>query len=61
MSVSLLLVVIGIVGIVLTQTGTLADGWVYAAFGLAVIGAVSAMLQTIIRDKAGDDIDEAKL
>jgi Sec-independent protein secretion pathway component TatC len=61
MSASLLLVVVGVVGIVLTQADKLSDGWVYASFGLAVIGAVTAMIQTFIRDKAGDDIDEAKL
>lgn len=61
MSASLLVVVVGVVGIVLTQAGVLSRGWVYASFGVAVLGAVSAMIQTFIRDKTGDDIDEAKL
>jgi hypothetical protein len=59
--VSVAAVVIAIIGIVLVQTEVLTDAWVYAFFGLGAIGAASAMLQTIIRGKAGDDIDEAKL
>jgi hypothetical protein len=59
--VSTLAVVVAVVGIVLVQTGALADAWVYAFFGIGAIGALSAGVQTIIRAKAGDDIDEAKL
>ena len=59
--VSTLAVVVAVVGIVLVQTGALADAWVYAFFAIGAIGALSAGVQTIIRAKAGDDIDEAKL
>jgi hypothetical protein len=61
LTVSILAVVVAVVGVVLVQTGVLADAWVYAFFGLGAIGALSAGVQTIIRAKAGDDIDEAKL
>jgi hypothetical protein len=54
-------VAVAIVGIVLVQTDVLADAWVYGFFGLGAIGALSAGVQTIIRAKTGDDIDEAKL
>jgi hypothetical protein len=59
--VSTLAVVVAVVGIVLVQTDVLADAWVYGFFGLGAIGALSAGVQTIIRAKTGDDIDEAKL
>jgi hypothetical protein len=61
LTISILAVVVAVVGVVLVQTGVLADAWVYAFFGLGAIGALSAGVQTIIRAKAGDDIDEAKL
>jgi hypothetical protein len=61
LAVSILAVLIAVVGIVLVQTDVLADAWVYAFFGVGALGALSAGLQTIIRAKAGDDIDEAKL
>jgi hypothetical protein len=61
LTVSILAVVVAVVGTVLVQAGVLADAWVYAFFGLGAIGALSAGVQTIIRAKAGDDIDEAKL
>ena len=54
-------VVVAIIGIVLVQTEVLRDAWVYLFFGIGALGAASGMLQTIIRGKAGDDIDEAKL
>jgi hypothetical protein len=54
-------VVLAVVGIVLVQAGTLPDAWVYAFFALGVLGALSGMVQTIVRGKSGDDIDEAKL
>jgi hypothetical protein len=58
---SVLAVAVAIAGIVLVQADVLADAWVYAFFGLGAVGALSAGVQTIIRAKAGDDIDEAKL
>jgi hypothetical protein len=61
LTASVVAVAVAIVGIVLVQTEVLGDSWVYLFFGLGAIGAASAMLQTIIRGKAGDDIDEAKL
>ncbi|MFC5677453.1 hypothetical protein [Aeromicrobium endophyticum] len=59
--VSVAAVVIAVVGIVLVQTEVLADAWVYPFFMVGAIGALSAGVQTIVRAKAGDDIDEAKL
>lgn len=61
LAASVAAVVIGLVGIVLVQTEVLSDAWVYGCFAVAAIGAVSAMIQTIVRGKAGVDIDEAKL
>ena len=60
-AVSVLAVVIAIVGIALVQAGTLSRPWIYGFFVLGALGAVTAMLQTILRNKTGDDIDEAKL
>lgn len=54
-------VLVGVVGIVLVQADVLRDAWVYVAFAVAALGAVSAMIQTIVRGKSGDDIDEAKI
>lgn len=58
---SVLAVVIAIVGIAIVQAGGLSRPWIYGFFVLGVLGAVTAMLQTILRNKAGDDIDEATL
>jgi hypothetical protein len=58
---SVLVVAVGIVGIVLVQVDVLDRPWVYGSFAVAALGAVSAMIQTIVRNKSGDDIDEAKL
>lgn len=54
-------VVIAIVGLALVQGGTLSRPWLYGFFILGALGAVTAMMQTILRSKAGDDIDEAGL
>ena len=54
-------VVAAVVGIVLVQTEVLGDAWVYVFFAVGALGAVSAMVQTIVRGKMGDDIDEAAL
>jgi hypothetical protein len=59
--VSLVAVAAAIVGVVLTDAGVFGDRFVYGFLALGAIGAVSAMIQTIVRGKAGDDIDEAKL
>lgn len=61
LAASTVAVVVAVVGIVLVQTGALADAWVYPFFMIGAIGALSAGMQTIIRAKSGDDIDEAKL
>jgi hypothetical protein len=61
LTVSVLCVVIAIVGIALVQAGTMSQWWAYGFLVLGLIGAATAMLQTMMRNKAGDDIDEAKL
>jgi hypothetical protein len=58
---SLLAVVLAIAGMLMTDANVFGDRWMYGFFALGAIGAVSAMAQTIVRGKAGDDIDEAKL
>jgi TRAP-type C4-dicarboxylate transport system permease small subunit len=35
--------------------------WAYGFLVLGLLGAATALLQTMMRNKAGDDIDEAKL
>ncbi len=60
-AVSIICVVVAIVGIVMVRADTLSRPWAYGFFVLGALGAVTAMLQTIMRNKAGDDIDEAKL
>jgi hypothetical protein len=59
--VSITAAVVGIAGMLLTDGGVFADRAMYFFFALAAIGAVSAMIQMIIRSKRGSDIDEAKL
>lgn len=61
MVASVLTVVAGIVGIALVQADVLGRMWVYLFLAVAILGAVSAMVQTILRNKAGDTIDEATL
>lgn len=58
---SLLAVVVAVAGMLLVRSGSLAGAWIYGFFAVGVLGAVSGMLQTIVRNKAGDDIDEATL
>ncbi|WP_456697111.1 hypothetical protein [Aeromicrobium sp. P5_D10] len=56
LTASVIAVIAGIIGIV-----ALHGMWVYAAFVVAILGAVTALLQTIVRNKAGDEIDESGL
>ena len=61
LALSVASVVIAIVGLALVQGGTLSRPWLYGFFILGALGAVTAMMQTIMRSKAGDDLDEAEL
>ncbi|MCW2800665.1 MAG: hypothetical protein JWQ70_2137 [Aeromicrobium sp.] len=61
LTLSVLCVVAAIVGILVVQAGCLSRPWVYGFLVLGLLGAVTAMLQTIMRSKSGDKIDEAKL
>jgi hypothetical protein len=58
---SIVAAVVGIAGMLLTDGDVFPNRAMYFFFALAAIGAVSAMIQMIIRGKAGDSIDEAKL
>lgn len=53
--------VLGIIGMLLTDGDVFPDRAMYFFFALAAIGAVTAMIQMIIRTKGGDAVDEAKL
>lgn len=45
-------VILGIIGIsVLTRP------WLYAALAIAILGAITALIQTIARGAAGDQVD----
>jgi len=52
---------LGIAGMLLTDGDVFPNRAMYFFFALAAIGAVSAMIQMIIRGKRGDTVDEAKL
>lgn len=56
MAVSVTAAALGIVGIIV-----LPALWRYAALVVAILGAVTAMMQTIVRNYAGDEIDESEL
>lgn len=58
MSIAVLAVAVGIVGIVLVRADQMPRTWAYAFLAIALIGAVAGMLMTIARNVAGDDIDE---
>jgi hypothetical protein len=61
LTVSVALVVIGIAGVLLADGGVFPGRTTYFFFAAGAIGAVTAMIQTLVRMKSGDDIDEAKL
>jgi len=56
LAVSVTAAALGIVGIIV-----LPALWRYAALVVAILGAVTAMMQTIVRNYAGDEIDESEL
>lgn len=56
---SVLVVVAAIVGVILVQSDVLGEMWTYLFLVVGILGAVSAMLQTIVRSKAGDDLDDS--
>ena len=59
--VSIAAAVIGIAGMLMTDGDVFPNRAMYFFFALAAIGAVTAMIQMIIRGKRGDTVDEAKL
>jgi hypothetical protein len=60
LTIDVLIVAAGITGIALVRGDHLDRGWAYLFLAIALLGAVSAMLMTFAREKAGDDIDEGK-
>ena len=61
MTLSVAGVVLAIVGLALVRADAVSRSWLYAFLVIGVLGAVTAMMMTIARSKAGDDVDEADL
>lgn len=61
MALSVAGVIGAIVGLTLVQVDIVSRPWLYAFLVVGVLGAVTAMMLTIARSKAGHDIDEADL
>ncbi len=61
MTLSVTGAVVAIVGLALVQADVVSRTWLYGFLVIGVLGAVTAMMLTIARSKAGDDIDEVDL
>lgn len=61
MTLSIAGAVAAIVGLALVRADVVSRPWLYVFLVIGVLGAVTAMMMTIARSKAGDDVDEADL